>query len=553
MKKDIIYIDIEDDITAIIDKIKAAKSKIVALVPPKRSTALQSAVNMKLLVRAASDVRKRLVLVTNETPLLNLAGGIGLMVARDLHSKPYIPEVPEQFEDIDSIIDGGEIDLKTPVGELAGDKDLSEETDKPLPDKDEAVRDVETTEAISKKSTKSKKIKAPKLKIPNFERFRSKLFLILFAVVLLFGGWYWAFRIAPKAVINIEAQTSRIDTVVEFTADTAQKDNDFEKFLLKAEKVEIKRTVTEPLIPTGEKNVGNKASGTITVTNFCFNPGTLSAGTLFTSNSGKTFVSTADVAVPDATPSAGSCEGQETTAQVSVEATVAGGEYNLAPTGYTVDSYDTTELSGFGSQMTGGTDKIVKTVVQKDIDDAKDKLLNKDNGGVVDELRAKFGEDIVPIDESFVATNGKISSKPALGEEVTSDAEASMVVTYTMLGLKRDTLSKVLDDYQLSRLQGSNQQVYDNGLDNLIFSLVKKKSVNNMEFRLRTSGYIGPQIDIEQLAQDISGKRYSAVVSAIKSIPGVRDVQVEFSPFWVFSAPNADKIDISLNITETNL
>ena len=50
-KKDIIYIDVEDDITAIIGKIKESKEKIIALVPPKRIGVLQSAVNLRLLAR----------------------------------------------------------------------------------------------------------------------------------------------------------------------------------------------------------------------------------------------------------------------------------------------------------------------------------------------------------------------------------------------------------------------------------------------------------------------------------------------------------------------
>ena len=47
MKKDVIYIDIEDDITTIIEKVKEAATSIVALVPPKRVGVLQSIVNLK--------------------------------------------------------------------------------------------------------------------------------------------------------------------------------------------------------------------------------------------------------------------------------------------------------------------------------------------------------------------------------------------------------------------------------------------------------------------------------------------------------------------------
>ena len=57
MNKDVIYIDVEDDITAIISKVKASKEKIVALVPPKRVGVLQSAVNLHLLSRGGQARR----------------------------------------------------------------------------------------------------------------------------------------------------------------------------------------------------------------------------------------------------------------------------------------------------------------------------------------------------------------------------------------------------------------------------------------------------------------------------------------------------------------
>ena len=70
MQKDVIYIDVEDDVTSIIGKIKAANSNIVALVPPKRIGAIQSAVNLKLVHRAAERVDKKLVIITNNNALL---------------------------------------------------------------------------------------------------------------------------------------------------------------------------------------------------------------------------------------------------------------------------------------------------------------------------------------------------------------------------------------------------------------------------------------------------------------------------------------------------
>src|ERR1041384_4594577 len=106
MNKDVIYIDVEDDITAIIGKVKDAKEKIVALVPPKRIGVLQSAVNLRLLTRSAGQHHKRLVLITNNNALIALAAAAKVPVAKTLQSKPELPEIAAlEVDDGEDIID----------------------------------------------------------------------------------------------------------------------------------------------------------------------------------------------------------------------------------------------------------------------------------------------------------------------------------------------------------------------------------------------------------------------------------------------------------------
>src|SRR5579884_4261276 len=97
--KDTIYVDIDDEITGIIDKVKNSSSKVVALVLPKRAAVFQSIVNMKLLKRAADQGNKRVVLITSEAGLLPLAGAAGLHVAKTLTSKQEIPAGPIGLDD----------------------------------------------------------------------------------------------------------------------------------------------------------------------------------------------------------------------------------------------------------------------------------------------------------------------------------------------------------------------------------------------------------------------------------------------------------------------
>src|SRR5690606_16820049 len=116
MNKDIIYIDVEDDITAIIGKVKDAKETIVALVPPKRIGVLQSAVNLHLLARAAKQGEKKLVLISNNSALMALASAAKIPVAKNLQSKPEMAEISAlDVDDGEDVIDGAQL----PVGELA--------------------------------------------------------------------------------------------------------------------------------------------------------------------------------------------------------------------------------------------------------------------------------------------------------------------------------------------------------------------------------------------------------------------------------------------------
>ncbi|MBH1980895.1 hypothetical protein I8H89_05245, partial [Candidatus Saccharibacteria bacterium] len=116
MNKDVIYIDVEDDVTAIIGKVKDSKEKVVALVPPKRTGVLQSAVNLRILQRTAKNAGKHIVLITNDQSLIPLAAGASIPVAKNLQSKPEIPEIAAlKVDDDDDIIDGSQL----PVGEHA--------------------------------------------------------------------------------------------------------------------------------------------------------------------------------------------------------------------------------------------------------------------------------------------------------------------------------------------------------------------------------------------------------------------------------------------------
>jgi hypothetical protein len=61
-----VYIDIDEEITSIVDRLRKSKSKEVVIVVPKRAILIQSIVNLKLLKKEASELGKEIIIVTQD-------------------------------------------------------------------------------------------------------------------------------------------------------------------------------------------------------------------------------------------------------------------------------------------------------------------------------------------------------------------------------------------------------------------------------------------------------------------------------------------------------
>jgi hypothetical protein len=237
--KDTIYIDVDDEITAIIDKVDAAKEKVVALVLPKRAATLQSIVNMRLLKRSSASSGKNVVLITSESALLPLAGAAGLHVAKNLQSKPEIPPHPKGepiASDSDAPIenlDGEEItdtpekiDYNAPIGELAAASDEDDSDIVSLGDEDESAAKDAAVPAAAKASKKKG------LNVPNFDRFRTMLGIGIAAFIGLIVFIIFASTVLPKAKIIIKTSSTPVSLNTELSASGTAKTLDAENRII---------------------------------------------------------------------------------------------------------------------------------------------------------------------------------------------------------------------------------------------------------------------------------------------------------------------------------
>lgn len=561
-QKDTIYVDVDDEITSIIDKVKDSKHKIVALVLPKRATMLQSIVNMKLLKRSADSSKKKLVLITSEAGLMPLAGAVGMHVAKNLQSKPEVPSKPEKDEVTESLVNEEEIedpnedpdiDADKSVGELSGKKaetPLEAEESIDIDNTDDAPAKGATAAGAAKSAKKADGKKDKKLKVPNFDRFRKWLIIGGIALVVLLVGGYFAFFSLPKAKITITTDTTDVNANVVVTADTTTKKFNEETNTVPAEKQEVKKTESQSAPATGQKNNGAKATGSVNmIAKQCgglATPPTVSSGTGISSG-GQTYI-TQEAANFSFDSISGGCINFKANG-IDITAQNGGSNYNVSGATFTVSGRADVTAQGSAS---GGSDNMVKVVSQADVDSARNKLSTTNNEQAArDELTKNLtAKNMMPIKESFATVGPNVTATPAVGEQADS-VTVNSVTTYTMLGVNQDDLNTLVDNAAKKEIDQNKQSVQDNGVSGATFVIQDNSA--NPKITVQSTAVIGPKLDTDGIKQEVAGKKKGETIQIISTRPGIKDVEVSYSPFWVGKTPKkASKITIEFKKASNN-
>jgi len=556
MNKDVIYIDVDDDVTAIIGKIKKAKEKIVALVPPKRTGALQSAVNLRLLERMAKNDKKQLVLITHNQALVALAASAKIPVAKNLQSKPELADIPALVvDDGDDIIDGSEL----PVGDHADTVKVKDGTKKATAaaagagvtrgvrsDAIEATDlEIDGTEPLAASPSGSGTSRKAKkgTKIPNFDSFRKKLFFGITGAVALVGLLIWMFVIAPSATVVITARTAPqpVHASVKLGGTAA---TDFKAGLVSSVVQQDKKDETVEFDATGQKDLGTSATGRVRFSTSdaatAIGGATIPAGTKLTTSSGLVFTTDEAVQINSS---------NYTNAQVDITAVSGGSKYNGA----------SGSLSGAPSKISavlvgttsGGTTHVVKVVSAEDVERARGELLGRSTDEQKAALTKKFTHGELVVDGSFIVERGEAVSSPAVDQEAT-DGKATLTVptTYSLHAVPKTELDTYLRASLESKIDTQSQKVYGTGIDEASLSEFKQDGETILA-TVNANGSVGPKINEESIKNQARGKRYGEVQQDLEAIDGIKSVDVQFSYFWVRTVPNnTDKISIEFKVQD---
>lgn len=563
MNKDVIYIEPEDDITDIITKIEKTKEKIVALVPPKKAGVFRSVVNIKLIAKVGATSEKTIVLVTTDPSIIKLAAATKIPVTKDLQSAPSVPKIEDEedgSDDKEELIEesDGTVETKEDVDELeGGDEKLEEEK----AEEEDAGEDKETAEKPTKKEKSDKKARKSSSggnKITNWLREHKKIAIFGgIGVVLVVVFLVWALVIAPAATVTVGIRTEakNFSENVTFTTKLNEENAKEGKFYLDEKKVEVASEVT--FEATGQKNVGQKASGDVVIYAYFRDKGTIpvNAGSSFTI-SGLSFVSDKEVSLSWDGETVSDCEnnGQASSVtsgclisgRVPVTAAAPGANYNIAASN---SGWNTVANVAVYSDkaMSGGTDETITVVQQSDIDKAKAELAASVEADNKTKLYEELGEGALVIDASFSQSTSDAVASPAVGGEVKGDTKPTLKAVTTAAVFVIDKTK--VEEFIMEKADiGENKKIYemkDPFIENFL------KADNGYSGKLKTSYKVGPKVTENDVIEMIKGKGLGEAQHDLRDIEGITSVTIDTSFPWVTSIPgNTNKITVILDVKE---
>lgn len=583
-----IYIDIDEELSSVIDRIRRNKDKENILVIPRGALLFRNIINLKLLKREADLLNKTILIVTPDPIGQRLAQRADLMVREKIEKEYLHNKEPEEGESRVSIKRPGVIrvsDIIRPVPPHRPkilDRGVSPKPAEPLgramplevlvpeeekvaipsrPSEPEPVKPMppileemfkEKGERVFKKGFFARKPEKPRRAPRKFRRGEHKnLFLPSFSSRLflgLLGGAFVIFGIVlyltlSRAEIIIVPKKERVSFGAEMTVDKGISSADLEYNKIPGQLFEVEKEIWREFPSTGEKELEEKARGIITVYNqYSSSPQTLVETTRFVSGEGKLFRTTKTITIPGAVVEEG--EIIPSTIDVEVIAAEAGEEYNIGPSTFTIPGFQgSPKYSGFYGKstesMVGGVKGKVKIVTKDDLEGARDILavnLKKEARG---ELINKIPSGLKILEGAQREGILEFSSSIKEGGPGEKFVLTVKVVSRALVFNENDIIS-LINKNLASKISESKVIIPDT--ISIVYNISDiNLDKGSMDLSCEIEEDIAWKIDGEEIKRDLAGKNEIEVRHYLSARSEVESARVVFWPFWVKKIPSNEK------------
>lgn len=604
---DIIYLEPDAEITSVIDKIRKSQNDAVVLVIPRGGTLAQSIINLKLLIRSAREHNKGIALVSSDKITANLSNQLEIKIfskvsdAEKAQIRP-IEEIkrPEIVEDepvpnlkantykkyslanLNSKALENQEEEEVPEEEAA-EPEEDEPTFRKRPvgqqvqeylDKDDKPRqgitgqNYDENEALPieaeedevddqiRVSPDSQELRLSRKHIKT-EGSR-KPFLMVAIIVLLILSVSAAFIFAPKAKALVVLKTRDADEKLNILVSRDAKPQDG-VLAVSGQIIDLEKESTKTYPASGKKNVGEKAKGTVTITNqYSYqNPIKIAKGTKIISDN-KSFILQADVTVPIAKASAviennlpvlkttpGTVDGE-------VVAEQSGEIYNLAAgkTLYIASYADKKDkvYAQSKSAFSGGTDKEVNVVTDKDLSDAETALKAEMLEAAKPELTDEAGKGSFRILESNISADVISQSSNKNADDEADNFDFKMKIKFFVIGFKESDVKKAVLE-GIKQKAKSDEMIVNPDESEITYKIVDS-DIDNAQMNLEASfkGKIGKSLSADVIKKSLKNKSLSGAENYLRSLDGVDSASVIIWPtFWQRTPFSADRIEVKFD------
>ncbi len=580
---EIIFLESDEEITSVVDKLKGLEADSIRLVVPKGSTIAQSLVSLKLLKKQAKEQNKEIAIVTSDEVGKNLAARVGLTVYADVKSTTPL-SVPERDSSLgDEPI---EIDMndKESVNTKTSEKSVNPADEKPEvektaiekvpeenlpkdfqihrydeePNQEEAAIESPPVEIADEPEEKSEPLQGGEIEAKHFvvrpvgkpqshidraeleaarptrledhisktkkSPKRGKLILKISIIsILVLAIIVVADLLFVKVNVNIAVNADVIEKEAVIKVEKDRQSVDLENSIIPGVQVSQEKPLEETFDATGEKDAGEKAKGTLAFKNESGVDEQISSGTTVRSSSGVEFLLDKDITVPKAQLNSA---GDKVLGQIngSVTASESGTSGNLSSsTTYVVSGKSKITVQG---ATTGGVTKKIKVVTRADIDKAKNSLQSQKID--INSTKNKSDDSIV-LDGAGLTELQDFKTSKNSGDEA-DKFTATAKLKYTAISFKNDQFREAVVK-AVEKTLPQEKGLFLTDTDTITPTLkdseinIGKISVNGV-----LKSHVGPKLDIAKSVESWKLRPISRIWKDLSKIPGIEVGSVERSP-----------------------
>jgi hypothetical protein len=557
-----IYLEPDEEITSVIEKIGAEGDGSIALVVPKNSSLFQSLVNLKLLAKEAKNLQKEVVIISGNKIGMRLAKQVGVPTYASLGAIANSPQQPvksivaEEPATVDTTIDGVPVRQYNPNRPVTTEttpvtEDVEDELEPPSGQEAIEVEDkvITVTTPSSDESTDEKQSdaeeqpkKADDSSLPPIvtrvgaprasEPFKFPWKAALIALGLLLILTTVTFFLLPKATVTVVLPAEPVSDTLLLAVQTETAEG-----AVKGSVVTSEQSSNTTITATGKKDIGSKATGTISITNK-YRDGSgagkdqsFAAGTKATDTSTKkVFTLNNSVTVSRVTFNPNNGQPIYDTKTVKVTAVEPGESYNIPKSSFALaGALDNTVIESTEA-FSGGLTKQITVLSQQDLDTAvaaaKAEMETKAKADLAEKAKGLL---ILP-DAVWQTVKEQTTDKKV--DEEAQSVNLTLKIEFASLAFEKRLVDDQFKTKLSSTLTETQELVFEDGKEPTITTKGITDDKTKLTIEVAGSGYKVEKIDKATIARSVKNKSVDSAKNSIVETYKADSVEISISPSW---------------------